>query len=119
MRRDRGSVHPMDRTTAILAELPSGFHWEVAGLGASRRCIAVPDAAPEVWLATIGQNGATCTATIRRHKARTMQIDRPFRTSAAAAGWVARWLDRQGHLIQAELGDRFSQRLGLPAISLD
>ncbi|WP_255610573.1 MULTISPECIES: hypothetical protein [Lysobacter] len=32
-----------------------------------------------------------------------MHIDRPFRTEAAAAGWVARWLERQGYLIRAEL----------------
>lgn len=93
----------MDTTTLPLAELPNGFHWEVAGLGSCRHCIAVPDADPDVWLASIGQNGPTCTATIRRHQARNMQIDRPFHTQAAAAGWVARWLERQGHLIQGQL----------------
>lgn len=93
----------MDTNALTLAELPSGFHWEVAGLGTSRHCIAVPDADPDVWLASIGQNGTACTATIRRHQSRMTQIDRPFRTAAAAAGWVARWLERQGYLIKAEL----------------
>ena len=93
----------MDEFSPTLAELPDGFHWEMAGLGACRHCIAVADLDPDIWLASIGQNGTTCTATIRRHQARMTQIDRPFRTSAAAAGWVARWLERQGHLIQAQL----------------
>lgn len=93
----------MDESSPTLAELPNGFHWQVAGMDACRHCIAVADLDPDIWLASIGQNGATCTATIRRHQARTTQIDRPFRTPAAAAGWVARWLERQGHLIQAQL----------------
>lgn len=72
-------------------------------MGTCRHCIAVADLDPDIWLASIGQDGTTCTATIRRHQARTTQTDRPFRTPTAAAGWVARWLERQGHLIQAQL----------------
>lgn len=93
----------MEPTSVSQTPLPAGFHWEVEGLGLARHCVAVPDSAPEMWLATIGPTQCGCTATIRRHQARAMHIDRPFRTEAAAAGWVARWLERQGYLIRAEL----------------
>ncbi|WP_408951443.1 hypothetical protein [Lysobacter sp. Hz 25] len=93
----------MDTTSSQHAPLPTGFHWEVLGAAPTKHLVAVPDTAPEVWLASIGDDGVGCIATIRRHKARASHIDRPFRTAAAAAGWVARWLDRQGGLIRAEL----------------
>lgn len=101
-------------STPADVHLPRGFHWEQQGFGAAQHHIAVPDLAPEVWLASIGKNVHGCTATIRRHQARAFQIDRPFRTEAAAAGWVARWLDRQGHLIQAELQERPALPCGRP-----
>jgi len=93
----------MDTVSSQHAPLPMGFHWEVQGAAPTKHLVAVPDASPAVWLASIGGDGDSCIATIRRHKARANHIDRPFRTTAAAAGWVARWLDRQGGLIQEEL----------------
>ena len=103
MRRSIGNVSIMEPIPAPQTPLPAGFHWETGGFGAARHCIVVPDVAPEMWLASIGSSDSGCTATIRRHQARAQHINRPFRTEAAAAGWVARWLDRQGYLIQAEL----------------
>lgn len=92
----------MDRHSA-LQPLPCGFHWLAQGPASARHLVAVPDIAPDVWLASIGEQSEGCLATIRRHQARAAHIDRPFRTAAAASGWVARWLDRQGRMICAEL----------------
>lgn len=109
----------MDTTfDSVNVPLPDGFHWEHAGFGVAHHHVAVPDSAPEMWLASIGRNTQGCTATIRRHQARACQVDRPFRTEAAAAGWVARWLDRQGHLIQAQLRDRPPMALGPTVMSM-
>ncbi|UNP29288.1 hypothetical protein [Lysobacter gummosus] len=90
-------------TQSTLQPLPRGFHWEAQGPATARHLVVVPDINPDVWLATIGDQDNGCLATIRRHQARAAHIDRPFRTAAAASGWVARWLDRQGRLIAAEL----------------
>lgn len=92
-------------TQSTLQPLPCGFHWESLGPASARHLAAVPDINPQIWLATIGEQGEGCMATIRRHQARAAHIDRAFRTRAAASGWVARWLDRHGRLITAELAD--------------
>lgn len=94
-------------TQSALQPLPCGFHWEAQGPASARHLIAVSDIDPQVWLATIGGQDGGCMATIRRHQARAAHIDRPFRTRAAASGWVARWLDRHGRLIAAELAARY------------
>lgn len=86
--------------------LPVGFHWQAFGPAGARQVVAVTDTSPDIWLASITDAGDGCTAVIRRHMARNSQIDRPFQTSAAAASWVSRWLDRQGRLIRAELEGR-------------
>lgn len=90
--------------TQSTLQLPCGFHWEALGAASARHLAAVPDTNPEVWLATISDSsGQGCVATIRRHQVRAAHIDRLFCTAAAASGWVARWLERQGRLIRAEL----------------
>lgn len=90
-------------TQSTLQPLPCGFHWEEQGADAALHLVAVPDVCPGLRLATIDAGVAGCVATIRTHQARAAHIDRPFRTTAAASGWVARWLERQGRLIRAEL----------------
>lgn len=89
-----------------LQPLPSGFHWEAHDQDATPRLAAVPDAHPAVCLATIRVGtDIGCVATIRQHRARAARVKRPFRTTAAASGWIARWLERQGRIIAAELAE--------------
>lgn|SRR5687767_11597351 len=99
-----------------LHSLPPGFHWEApfAGSPLAHHLVAVPDSDPDAWLASVrpavGERGAI--ATIRRHLGLKDQVSRPFRTDAAALGWVERWLAGHGATVRAELADeRPSRRL--------
>jgi hypothetical protein len=90
-----------------LHDLPPGFHWEAPFSGSiiPSHLVVVPDDDPDAWLATVaparGQTAAV--ATIRRHLGLKDHVSRPFRTDAAALGWVARWLSSQGGAVRAEL----------------
>ncbi|BAV99802.1 hypothetical protein ABIE09_004550 [Lysobacter enzymogenes] len=95
-------------TQSPLHELPPGFHWEAPFAGSifPAHLVAVPDDDCEAWLATVApaRDGLGAIATIRRHLGIKDHVSRPFRTDAAAAGWVARWLSGQGETVRAELG---------------
>lgn len=90
-----------------LHNLPPGFHWEVpfSGWTFPSHLIAVPDEDPDAWLATVSpaRGEVAAVATIRRHLGLKDHVSRPFRTDAAALGWVARWLYSQGGAVRAEL----------------
>jgi len=93
--------------TRPLQDLPPGFHWEAPFSGSifPPHLVAVPDEDSEAWLATIApvQGQKAAVATIRRHLGLKDHVSRPFRTDAAALGWVARWLSSQGGAVRAEL----------------
>lgn len=97
-----------------LQRLPPGFHWEAPFSGSvfPSHLVAVPDDDPEASLATVapahGQTAAV--ATIRRHFGLREHVSRPFRTDAAALGWVARWLSSQGGAVRAELASDWLPR---------
>lgn len=94
-------------TTQTPHDLPAGFHWEAPFAGSifPSHLVAVPDEDAEAWLATVTpqREGHCAVATIRRHLGVRDHVSRPFRTEAAAANWVARWLSAQGESVRAEL----------------
>ncbi|MBT2748269.1 MULTISPECIES: hypothetical protein [unclassified Lysobacter] len=87
--------------------LPPGFHWEAPFTSSilPPHLVAVPDDDIDAWLATItpARDSDGAIATIRRHRSVKDHVTRPFRTDAAAVGWVARWLAGQGEVVRAEL----------------